>query len=76
MGTPPKTPDYWKNTHPDCVLCTSCGWVEISSGEKIRLDARYPYIEILVKTLLGWSTDEEVLKKEDDYAKRYWDGLQ
>ena len=37
--------------------------MEISSGEKIRLDARYQSSKILAKRLVYRSTSEEVLKK-------------
>ena len=40
------------NTCPAWIFCPSCGWVEISSGEKIRLDARYRSSELLVKSLV------------------------
>ena len=76
MGTPPKTPYHRVNTHPDWVFRPSCGWVEISSGEKIRLDARYRSSELLVKSLVQRSAAEEVLKEMENYAKISWAGLQ
>ena len=52
------------------VFRPSCGWVEISSGENIRLCARYQSSEILVKRLVERYTFEVLLKKMEDYAKR------
>ena len=49
--------------------------MEISSGEKIRLDAGYQYSDLLVNRLVDWSAAEEVLKKMEYYAKRSWAGL-
>ena len=59
----PRNQIIWENIHPAWVLCPTCGWVDISSGEKIRLDARYQYSKILAKRLVYQSTSEEVLKK-------------
>ena len=50
--------------------------MEISSGENIRLDARYRSIEILVKRLVDGYASEEVLKIMEDYAKIYLASLQ
>ena len=50
--------------------------MDISSGEKIHLDARYQYSDLLVNRLLGRSEAEEVLKKMEDYAKISRAGLQ
>ena len=66
----------WENNRPSWVFCPTCGWVEISSGEKIRLDAIYRSSEILVKSLVERSEAEEVLKKMEDYAKRSRAGVQ
>ena len=65
-----------ENTRPAWVFCPSCGWVGISSGEKIRLDVRYRYIEILANRLVEPFADEEVLKTIEDYAKISWSRLQ
>ena len=66
----------WKNTRPAWVFHPPCGWVEITSGEKIRLVVRYKYYELLVKRLVERSSDEGLLKTMEDYAKRYRAGLQ
>ena len=59
-----------ENTCPVCVFRPSCGWVEISNGDNICLDARYQSIEILVKRLKEQYAAEEVLKTMEDYAKK------
>ena len=64
------------NTCPDWFDCPTCGWVEISIGEKIQLDARYLCSDIPVKRLVERSEAEEVLKKNQYCAKRSQDGLQ
>ena len=76
MGPSTKTPDHWGNTSPDWVCPPSCGWVEISSGEKIRLDARYQSSELLVTMLVEQSAAGKALKTMEDYAKRSRAGLQ
>ena len=43
--------------------------MELSSGEKIHLDVRYQYSEILVKSMVDWSASEGVLKTMEDYSK-------
>ena len=48
----------------------------ISIGEKIRLDTRCQYSDLLVKRLVERSAAEEVLKIMEDYAKISWAGLQ
>ena len=53
----------WENTRPAWVCRPTCGWVEISSGEKIHLGARYQSSDILVKRLVDRSAAEEVLEK-------------
>ena len=65
-----------ENTCTNWVFHPTCGWVEISSGENIRLDARYRSIEILVKRLVDGYASEEVLKIMEDYAKIYLASLQ
>ena len=64
------------NNRPGWVCRPSCGWVEISSGENIFLDARYRYSYLLVEILLEWSAAEEILKIMEDYSKRSQYGLQ
>ena len=43
--------------------------MEISSREKINLDARYRYSELLVNRLVEMSTDEIGVEKIEDYTK-------
>ena len=66
----------WENTHPAWVFHPTCGWVEISIGDKIHLYARYLSSELLVKRLVDRYASEEVLKKMEDHAKISRDGLQ
>ena len=72
----PRHQIIWENTGPDWVCRPTCGWAEISIGEKIRLDARYLSSDLLVNRLVDWSAAEEVLKKMEYYAKRSRAGLQ
>ena len=51
-----------KKTRPAWVCRPNFGWVDISSGDKKRLDKRYQSGEILVKRLSAWTASEEVLK--------------
>ena len=60
---------FWENNLPAWVLRPTCGWEEISSGEKICLDTRYRSSELLVMSLVYRSAAEEVLKKKDYYSK-------
>ena len=53
---------HWEKTCNDWVYQPTCGWVEISSGEKKCLDERYWAGERLVKRLAAWTASEEVLK--------------
>ena len=64
-----------ENTCPVWVFHPSCGWVNISSGEKINFDARYQYSELLFKRLVERSAAEEVFKKMK-HMKKSWPGLQ
>ena len=70
MGTPPKTPDHWGKCRSYLGFPPKLGWVEISSGENIRLDARYKSSAILVKRLVDQSAVEKVLKTMEYYAKK------
>ena len=65
-----------ENTLHAWVFRPSYGWVEISSGENIRLDDRYRSSDILVKRLVERSASKEVLKTMEGYAKISWAGLQ
>ena len=65
-----------ENTLHAWVFRPSYGWVEISSGENICLDARYRSSDILVKRLVERSAAKEVLKTMEGYAKISWPGLQ
>ena len=47
-----------ENTRPTCVCRLTCGSVEISSGENFRFDVRYQYSDLLVKSLVDWSSDK------------------
>ena len=58
----PRHQIIWENTRPAWVWHPTYGWVEISNGEKIFLDARYWSSEILVNSLVDRSAAEEVLK--------------
>ena len=59
-----------ENTCPAWVFHPSCGWVEVSSGDNIRLDARYLSSDLLAKRLVDWSADEEVFKTME-YCEKY-----
>ena len=50
--------------------------MEISSAEKICLNARYRSSDLLVKRLAERSADEDLLKTMEDYTKKYRYGLQ
>ena len=71
----PRHPIVGENTRPAWVYRQTCVWVDISSGEKIRLDARYQSSELLVKRMLEFSADEEVMKKMEDCDKISWANL-
>ena len=58
-----------ENIRPEWVCRPTCGWLEISSGEKICLDVRYQFSEIIVKRLVQPSASEEMLKIMEDYTK-------
>ena len=65
-----------ENTCTNWVCHPTCGWVEISSGENIRLDTGYKSSELFVKMLLERSAAKEVLKTMEDDEKISWAGLQ
>ena len=50
--------------------------MKISSEENISLDVRYRFSELLVKRLVDRYSNEEVLKKMEDYEKSSRAGLQ
>ena len=58
------------NIHPAWVCRPNFGWVEISRGEKILLDARYLSSDLLAKRLVDRSADEEVFKTME-YCEKY-----
>ena len=58
-----------ENTRPSWVFRPNCGWVEISSGDNIRLDVIYQSSEILVDVLVERCAAEEMLKTMEDYVK-------
>ena len=49
-----------ENTCPDWVCRQTCGWLEITNGEKIVLDARYQYSELFVMRLVYEYAAEQV----------------
>ena len=65
-----------ETTRPAWVCRPSCGWVEISSGDNIRLDGIYRSSEDLFKRLAERCEAEDVLKTMEDYAKISRSGLQ
>ena len=50
----------WENTRSPWVCFPTRSWVDISSGENIRLDARYQYSDLLFKSLVDRPADEDM----------------